>query len=304
MRFRAPTLAAVALAVFAALAGTPGVQAQDEGGRGDAPPRERGAPRSDDRGHRSSMSDSVRRVRSESGNQVLSVERMQYDGRDVNRVKYVDENGRVHEVWYGRTVIHSDKRFTYRTAQDVLEGKSEGPFADEMQVMQKIALALRRERLKKGSIEFSSEEVRFKLDKEGKPLEVYVKESLDTNKLIEDYMLLANRYVAQYLAKLRIIISQQDVARTKAIQVGSRIDYRLIMAGQPQQVQALGASITTRSRGRCSGKGLRIGFLRSKAATFVVFSARIASSAASTTRSSSCSSSWSINRAVRSALWP
>lgn len=116
----------------------------------------------------------------------------------------LDEKGKVHEAWYGRTVIHSDKRFTYRTAQDVLEGKSEGPFADEMQVMQKIALALRAERTKKGSIEFSSEEVRFKLDREGKPLEVYVKESLDTNRLIEDYMLLANRYVAQYLAKLRM----------------------------------------------------------------------------------------------------
>ncbi len=116
----------------------------------------------------------------------------------------IDENGKVHEVWYGRTVIHSDKRFTYRTAQDVLEGISEGPFAAEMQVMQTIALALRKERFKKGSIEFSSEEVRFKLDKEGKPLEVYVKESLDTNKLIEDYMLLANRYVGQYLAKLRM----------------------------------------------------------------------------------------------------
>jgi len=116
----------------------------------------------------------------------------------------LDENGKVHEVWYGRTVIHSDKRFTYRTAQDVLEGISDGPFSAEMQVMQKIALALRGERLKKGSIEFSSEEVRFKLDREGKPLDVYVKQSLDTNKLIEDYMLLANRYVAQYLAKLRM----------------------------------------------------------------------------------------------------
>jgi ribonuclease R len=115
----------------------------------------------------------------------------------------LDEKGKVHEVWYGRTVIHSDKRFTYRTAQDVLEGISDGPFSEEMQVMQKIALALRSERLKKGSIEFSSEEVRFKLDREGKPLDVYVKVSLDTNKLIEDYMLLANRYVAQYLAKLR-----------------------------------------------------------------------------------------------------
>lgn len=79
-----------------ALAGTSVVLAQDEQGRGDAPPsRERGASRADDRGHRSSMSDSVRRVRNETGGQVLSVERMQYDGRDINRVKYVDDRGRV-----------------------------------------------------------------------------------------------------------------------------------------------------------------------------------------------------------------
>lgn len=96
MRFRAPTLAALALAVLTAMTGTAAVHAQDDRGRGDAPPaRERGFPRSDDRGHRNSMSDSVRRVRSESGNQVLSVERMQYDGRDVTRVKYIDERGRV-----------------------------------------------------------------------------------------------------------------------------------------------------------------------------------------------------------------
>jgi hypothetical protein len=96
MRFRAPTLAALALAVLTAVTGTAAVYAQDDRGRGDAPPsRERGFPRSDDRGHRNSMSDSVRRVRSESGNQVLSVERMQYDGRDVTRVKYIDERGRV-----------------------------------------------------------------------------------------------------------------------------------------------------------------------------------------------------------------
>jgi hypothetical protein len=96
MRFRAPTLAALTLAVLTAIAGTHVVHAQDDRGRGDAPPsRERSTPRSDDRGHRNSMSDSVRRVRSESGNQVLSVERMQYDGRDVTRVKYIDDRGRV-----------------------------------------------------------------------------------------------------------------------------------------------------------------------------------------------------------------
>ena len=96
MRFRTPTLAAVTLAVLTAITGTAAVHAQDDRGRNDAPPsRERGFPRNDDRGHRNSMSDSVRRVRSESGNQVLSVERMQYDGRDVTRVKYIDERGRV-----------------------------------------------------------------------------------------------------------------------------------------------------------------------------------------------------------------
>ncbi len=96
MRFRAPTLAALALAVLVALTGTAAVHAQDDRGHGDAPPsRDRGMPRNDDRGHRNSMSDSVRRVRSDAGNQVLSVERMQYDGRDVTRVKYIDERGRV-----------------------------------------------------------------------------------------------------------------------------------------------------------------------------------------------------------------
>ncbi|MBD9479248.1 hypothetical protein [Pseudoxanthomonas sp. PXM02] len=96
MRFRTPTLAALTLAVLTVITGTAAVHAQDDRGRNDAPPsRERGLPRNDDRGHRNSMSDSVRRVRSESGNQVLSVERMQYDGRDVTRVKYIDDRGRV-----------------------------------------------------------------------------------------------------------------------------------------------------------------------------------------------------------------
>ena len=84
------------MAGLIALAGTSVVLAQDDQGRGNAPPsRERGAQRAEDRGHRSSMSDSVRRVRNETGGQVLSVERMQYDGRDVTRVKYIDERGRV-----------------------------------------------------------------------------------------------------------------------------------------------------------------------------------------------------------------
>ncbi|UOV06673.1 hypothetical protein MUU75_08685 [Pseudoxanthomonas mexicana] len=96
MRFRTPILAAAVLAALVTVAGTPGAQAQDEQGRGDGPPsRERAFPRAEERAHRSSMSDSVRRVRNETGGQVLSVERLQYDGREINRVKYVDDRGRV-----------------------------------------------------------------------------------------------------------------------------------------------------------------------------------------------------------------
>lgn len=96
MRFRTPLLAAVALATLVSVVGAAGAWAQDEQGRGDGPPsRERAFPRAEERAHRSSMSDSVRRVRNETGGQVLSVERMQYDGREINRVKYVDDRGRV-----------------------------------------------------------------------------------------------------------------------------------------------------------------------------------------------------------------
>ena len=93
MRFRTPVLAAVALAALVSVAGAAGAWAQDE--QGGPPSRERAFPRAEERAHRSSMSDSVRRVRNETGGQVLSVERMQYDGREINRVKYVDDRGRV-----------------------------------------------------------------------------------------------------------------------------------------------------------------------------------------------------------------
>lgn len=114
----------------------------------------------------------------------------------------ITELGEVKEVWYGKTVINSDRRFTYREAQDGIE-TGKGDFAEELQLMNKIALKLREQRTKNGSIPFNSKEVRFKLDENAKPIEIYVKETLDSNRLIEDYMLLANKYVAMYIAKLR-----------------------------------------------------------------------------------------------------
>jgi len=102
--------------------------------------------------------------------------------------------------WFGATVIHSDRRFTYEEAQEVLDTSS-GDFAEELLMLDKISKVLRKERFKHGAIDFATNEVRFKLDEDGTPLEVYVKERIDTNMLIEDFMLLANKEVATFMIK-------------------------------------------------------------------------------------------------------
>ena len=106
----------------------------------------------------------------------------------------------VEKRWFGRTVIHSDRRFTYEEAQTILDN-GEGELHTELAQMKQIADKLREKRFKNGSINFNSNEVRFELDDTGKPLRVYVKETIDTNKLIEDFMLLANREVATFIIK-------------------------------------------------------------------------------------------------------
>ncbi|MCP9237810.1 ribonuclease R [Lewinella sp. JB7] len=107
---------------------------------------------------------------------------------------------KVTDRWFGRTVIHSDRRFTYEEAQEVLD-TGEGDFVDELDLLDRIADKLRKRRFKEGSIDFNTNEVRFKLDDNGKPLSVYIKDRIDTNMLIEDFMLLANREVAGFIKK-------------------------------------------------------------------------------------------------------
>lgn len=102
--------------------------------------------------------------------------------------------------WFGKTIIHSDRRFTYEEAQErIVTG--EGDYATEIRFLDKVSKSLRKKRFKNGSIAFQSEELRFKLDENGKPIDVYVKESFDAHKLVEDFMLLANREVAQFINK-------------------------------------------------------------------------------------------------------
>jgi len=111
----------------------------------------------------------------------------------------MNEKGKVLKKDFARTVIHSDRRFTYEEAQKVIE-TGEGDMKEEILTLHNIATKLRAERVKKGSIKFDRPEVRFRLDDDGKPIEIYQKIQKEANHLIEDFMLLANKAVATYFA--------------------------------------------------------------------------------------------------------
>lgn len=112
----------------------------------------------------------------------------------------MDESGEVYNEWFGKTVIHSDRRFSYEEAQEIIEGK-DGDYKTEILTLDGIAKILRKQRLKKGALSIESEEMRFKLDEDGMPIEVIIKTSKDAHKLIEEFMLLANRKVAEFIGK-------------------------------------------------------------------------------------------------------
>jgi len=133
----------------------------------------------------------------------------------------IDHNGHVLEEWFGKTVINSDHRFTYEQAQMIIEAtklpkeeigevlveaglgdmdfKKAGKLGSAIIALDKIAKKMRKTRLQKGSISFDKHEVKFKLDENNKPVDIIFKVGKDSNKLIEEYMLLANRHVAQYV---------------------------------------------------------------------------------------------------------
>lgn len=110
----------------------------------------------------------------------------------------MDEKGKIKKEWFGRTIIHSDVRFSYEEAQLILE-KGQGVLADELRILNDIAKKLRKERFSKGAVNFETTEVKFKLDPKGKPLAVIPKVRKDAHKLIEEFMLLANKQVATFV---------------------------------------------------------------------------------------------------------
>ena len=111
----------------------------------------------------------------------------------------IDKIGVVHKEWFGRTLVNSNKRFSYEEAQKVLDNKK-GHMFDELSTLNSIAKKLLKKRYDEGAISLEQDEVKFKLDANGVPLSVFTKERGDTNKLIEEFMLLANRSVAKFMS--------------------------------------------------------------------------------------------------------
>ncbi len=107
----------------------------------------------------------------------------------------IEPNGKIVDTKIARTVTRSDRRFTYEEAQEIIE-TGKGDFKDEILTLDRLAKQFRKDRYDNGSVDFDRVEVRFETDKDGHPLSVYFKESKDANKLIEEFMLLANKAVA------------------------------------------------------------------------------------------------------------
>ena len=131
-------------------------------------------------------------------NQVCSL-RPNEDKYTFSAVFELNENSEVQNEWFGRTVTHSDRRFSYEEAQERIETQ-EGDLTEEILVLDRLAKILRKRRIDDGAITFDRSEVRFNLDENSQPIGVYFKVSKDSNHLIEEFMLLANRKVSEFVS--------------------------------------------------------------------------------------------------------
>jgi ribonuclease R len=134
---------------------------------------------------------------------VLCSLRPKEDKLTFSAIFEITPKAQVKKYWLGKTVIHSDHRFTYEEVQEIIETNG-GPYIDEVLILNNISQRLRKKRFDKGAINFSSTEVRFKLDEKKKPVGIIIKESKEAHQLIEELMLLANRTVAGDLAKIKL----------------------------------------------------------------------------------------------------
>lgn len=140
----------------------------------------------------------------------------------------LNNNAEIKNAWYGQTIIHSDKRFSYEEAQEVLD-KGEGTLYSELKIMLDLGRKLRRKRYEAGAIAFDQPEVKFELDERGAPIRVYKKTRVETMLMIEDFMLLANREVATHIYNL-----------SKGKEKELAFVYRIHDAPDPERLEELG----------------------------------------------------------------
>lgn len=166
----------------------------------------------------------------------------------------MDDRAKVLDQWFGRTIVHSDRRFTYEEAQEIIES-GEGDHAEAILKLNDLAKILKDERFRHGAISFETEEVKFRLDEKGKPIGVYTRVRKDAHKLIEDFMLLANRKVAEYIGKqgkgknkLGFIYRFHDVPKPETLttfsQFAARFGHRLSIKTDKEAAKSLNALMT------------------------------------------------------------
>ena len=158
----------------------------------------------------------------------------------------MDDKANVIKSRIVRTVIKSDRRFTYEEAQEIIE-TGEGDFKNEILTLDKLAKELRKRRYENGALEFDRAEVRFEIDKDGKPISVYFKESKDANKLIEEFMLLANITVAEHIGKVpkgkkaktfvyRVHDNPDPEKISNFSQIAARFGFKVKTEGSPKDI--------------------------------------------------------------------
>ncbi len=125
------------------------------------------------------------------------------DKYTFSAVFQITNRGEIKNKWIGRTIIHSNHRYTYEDVQEIIE-KKEGLNFKAILLLNDLAQQFRKQRFDNGAINFSSQEVRFKLDENAKPVGIVIKESKESHQLIEEFMLLANRAVAEYVSRIKI----------------------------------------------------------------------------------------------------
>jgi ribonuclease R len=149
----------------------------------------------------------------------------------------MDDNAKVLSQWFGHTIIYSNRRFTYEEAQNVID-TGEGDFNTEVLVLHRLAQTLRKERFCSGAIAFERDEVRFEIDPSGKPLRVFSKEYGESNELIEEFMLLANKMVAEFCSGVLSVASPERVGK------GQTFVYRIHDTPNMEKLDAFASFIT------------------------------------------------------------